>query len=35
MERSRSEDRSSLIRISMVLFAVLAVASFALAHLAR
>jgi len=35
MERSRSEDRSSLIRVSMVLFAVLAVASFALAHLTR
>jgi|GEM_PF-3693413 hypothetical protein len=35
MQRSRSVDRRSLIRVSMVLFAVLAITSFALAHLTR
>jgi hypothetical protein len=35
MDRTRPADRSNLIRLSMLLFAVLAIASFALASLAR
>lgn len=34
MERSRSADRSNLIKLSMLLFSILAVASFALARVA-
>ncbi len=34
MERTRPADRSNLIRISMLLFTALAVASFALAQVA-
>ncbi len=32
MERTREEDRSQLIKVSMVLFSVLAVLSFSLAR---
>lgn len=34
MERSRPADRSNLIKLSMLLFSILAVASFALARVA-
>ena len=34
MERTRPADRSNLIRMSMVLFSVLAIVSFALARVA-
>ncbi len=34
MERTRPADRSNLIRVSMLLFSVLAVVSFALARVA-
>ena len=34
MERTRPADRSNLIRLSMVLFSILAVVSFALAKVA-
>jgi len=34
MERTRPADRSNLIRVSMVLFAILAIVSFALARVA-
>lgn len=34
MERTRPADRSSLIRVSMVLFAILAIVSFTLARVA-
>lgn len=34
MERTRPADRSSLIRLSMLLFSILAIASFALARVA-
>lgn len=35
MERTRPADRSNLIRVSMLLFSILAIVSFALASLAR
>lgn len=34
MERTRPADRSNLIRVSMLLFSVLAIVSFSLAHVA-
>lgn len=35
MERTRPADRSNLIRLSMLLFSILALVSFALARLAQ